>query len=74
MENNKPQFQTFKINDIQFSKQKIREAILQKVEAHKIRLTPSEVNILVEQYIHNYITNIDVSSLVSISEGIIKRN
>lgn len=54
-------------------KNQIKSKIFKVCEEHKIRLTPSEYETLVNDYFNHYIENIDVCSVIQLSENIEKR-
>ena len=53
---------------------KIRDSIRTIAEEYKIRLTPEEFKILENNYIERYVNNVDISSLIQLSENIKRRN
>lgn len=52
----------------------IKAEIMKECERHKIRLAPKEFEELVDNYMSRFVTNIDVPSLIKLSEYVIRRN
>ena len=52
----------------------IKAMIMKKVEAHKIRLTPSEFSELINSYLDRFINDVDLQAIMQISDDIIRRN
>ena len=52
----------------------IKAEIMKECERHKIRLAPKEFEELVDNYMSRFVTNIDIPSLIKLSEYVIRRN
>lgn len=54
--------------------EEIRNKIMKVCEEHKIRLTPSEYQKLVEDYVNHFITNISIPDLIQLSDNVKRRS
>ena len=62
-----------KMERAMITKMDVRNTILTISEEYSIRLTPSEFEILVDDYWNRYINNIDISGLIQLSENVKRR-